>query len=102
MIYYGIDLLKDFKNDAVADSTSAKALRDHAKRLVQEYRDRESEWSSWVISEDSVRVRTTKYSFAVLTIAIVSKYPQRRNCYIQQYTNPFSRLKSSLGLLLYR
>jgi hypothetical protein len=77
MIHYGIDLLKDFKNDVVTHSASAKALRDHAKRLVQEYRDQESEWSSWVISEGSVRVRTTKYSFAVLTIAIVSKYPQR-------------------------
>jgi hypothetical protein len=84
MIHHGIDLLKDFNPDLVTQSASAKALRDNAKRIVQEYEDRKSEWSSWVISEGSVRVLTTKYSFVVLTVAIISKYIDPQNGYIQR------------------
>lgn len=39
-------------------------------KVVREYKARKSEVKSWTVTEDSVRVRTTKYSSTVVTIAL--------------------------------
>jgi hypothetical protein len=52
-------------------SYAAMELRRKAFELFNEYKRGESEQESWAICEDSVRVKTTKYSTVVLIVAIV-------------------------------
>lgn len=55
----------------LVQSHAALELRRKAFGIFNDYKRGESEQESWVICEDSVRVKTTKYSTVVLTVAIV-------------------------------
>ena len=52
-------------------SHAAIELRRKAFELFNDYKKGESEQESWAICENSVRVKTTKYSTVVLIVAIV-------------------------------
>jgi hypothetical protein len=52
-------------------SQAARELRKKALELLNDYKRGKSEQESWAICENSVRVKTTKYSTIVLTVAIV-------------------------------
>src|ERR1700760_3776836 len=61
--------LKEHRN--LIQNQEAIDLRRKALDLFNEYKRGKSEQDSWTISEDTIRVKTTKYSTVVLTIAIV-------------------------------
>jgi hypothetical protein len=67
----GTDVDRELEEfDAMEIVSSEITLKRNAIRVLKEYKSRKAEIKSWAITDDSVRVRTTKYSSSVLTIAI--------------------------------
>ncbi|KAH8681801.1 hypothetical protein BX600DRAFT_491959 [Xylariales sp. PMI_506] len=50
--------------------TAEMVLKRNAMKTLEEYKARKAEMRSWAVTEDSIRVKTTKYSGIVLGIAI--------------------------------
>lgn len=66
-----IDVAKEFRERNTGNMSSSEAyLKRAALRNFEEYKTRKGEIEDWTITEDSVRVRTTKYSSSVIAVAI--------------------------------
>ena len=59
------------ESDSLITDSPEIRLKRNALNTFREYKNRKAEIKSWTVTEDSVRVRTTKYSSIVLTVAIL-------------------------------
>jgi hypothetical protein len=70
-LFWEIDVAKELENCEASNMNSEGRLKSNALEIFREYETRKAEIKDWAITEDSVRVRTKKYSGIVLTIAII-------------------------------
>jgi hypothetical protein len=72
MIYIGdIDVALEIEDRDTSDADSAEnLLKKNALTTLMEYKSRTAEIKTWTVTEDSVLVRTSKYSSLILTIAV--------------------------------
>src|ERR1700753_955063 len=65
-----IDIAKELEDCDTSNTNSEVILKRNALNTFREYKNRIAEIKTWTVTEDSIIVRTKKYSGIVLTIAI--------------------------------
>ncbi len=63
------DIDRELENESSDRDGSGSSLRQNALKVLKDYQSKKKETDTWTVTEDSVRVRTTKYSGMTLTIA---------------------------------